>query len=238
MMPQVDACIGTELLGLAHTDNGRRDCRRGWEADEPVLRRSRRRVKRPRQVSFRIYLHDVRTGSLLHGSTAQPMRSPLGGCVSGVPLLLCGAPISVCGSPSWEVEECPPATMLLVNVSAYEEAHHQSGVSPPLLGLETLEINGWMGLVACTPYMCVHATAVGFRSRSLGGASGFPPPGSVGTACQDGADDLVVVWPRSPSRGYSVPCRLLHETPAQAQGRRGWPGGWPVLAILPSSVPT
>lgn len=35
MMPQVDACIGTKLLGLAHTDNGRRDCRRGREADEP-----------------------------------------------------------------------------------------------------------------------------------------------------------------------------------------------------------
>lgn len=60
MMPQVDACIGTELLGLAHTDNGRRDCRRGWEADEPVLRRSRRRVKRPRQVSFRICTTYVR----------------------------------------------------------------------------------------------------------------------------------------------------------------------------------
>lgn len=134
------------------------------------------------EAGFVSDLHDVRTGYLLHDSIAQPMRSPLGGCVSGVsgvPLLLCGAPISVCGSPSWEVEECPPATMLLVNVSACEEAHHQSGVSPPLLGLEALEINGWMGLLACTPYMCVHATAVGFRSRSLGGASGFPPPGSV-----------------------------------------------------------
>lgn len=49
----------------------------------------------------------------------------------------------------------------------------------------------------------------------------------------------LVVWPRSPSRDYSVPCRLLQETPARAQGRRGRPGGWPVLAILPvSSVPT
>lgn len=62
MMPQVDACIGTELLGLAHTDNGRRDCRHEFEADEPScaaihpsicgLSRIRRRVKRPGQVLF------------------------------------------------------------------------------------------------------------------------------------------------------------------------------------------
>lgn len=67
MMPQVDACIGTELLGLAHTDNGRRDCRRGWEADEPVLPcQSCAAVSKPTtgeltEAGFVSDLHDVRT---------------------------------------------------------------------------------------------------------------------------------------------------------------------------------
>lgn len=35
------------------------------------------------EAGFVSDLHDVRTGYLLHDSIAQPMRSPLGGCVSG-----------------------------------------------------------------------------------------------------------------------------------------------------------
>ena len=40
---------------------------------------------------------------------------------------------------------------------------------------------------------------------------------------------------RTPSRDCSVPCRLLHETPAHVQGGLG---GWSVLAILPGALCT
>lgn len=57
---------------------------------------------------------------------------------------------------------------------------HQSGVSGPLQGLETLEINGWIGpddMSSVNVRAC--NGPVGIRSRTVGGASGFPPPGSV-----------------------------------------------------------
>lgn len=140
---------------------------------------------------------------------------------------------------------CPQETRVLVNVSS--QSSHQKAcmrqhpsircIAAPagsltLETLETMEISGWMALVVCTPEMCVHATRVGFRFRSLGGASGFPPPpGRVSNQpllCQEGVDDSVV-WSRQKkkpsSRDCSVPCRLLWKTPARAQGAcrlAGW----------------
>lgn len=70
-----------------HTDNGRRDCRRGWEADEPVLPcQSYAVVSKPTtfeltEAGFVSDLHDVRT-EYRQDSTAKATRSPPGACLS------------------------------------------------------------------------------------------------------------------------------------------------------------
>lgn len=61
----------------------------------------------------------------------------------------------------------------------------------------------------------------GCRSRSLGGASG---PGGIPTGREQQAlrvkkaSMIRWAWSGRPGRGSSVPCRLLHETPAKVQG--------------------
>lgn len=147
-------------------------------------------------------------------------------------------------------------TILLVNVSVSQAIRtracdniHQSGVSHPLQGLSDSGDSGDTGdagdkrvdgpdgmhsvqVRACNG--CGVSVSFSRRCKRL-------PTARVREQPQRVKRTSMIRWcgqGRS-SRDYSVPCRLLHETPAQAQGRCGWPGGWSVLAILPAdSVPT
>jgi hypothetical protein len=130
MMPQVDACIGTEVLGPAtHTDNGRRDCRRELEADEPSWTQSSVVVSNPTTgevtgAGFVLDLHDVRSTDYTQDSTAAPMRSPPGASLVWVVTVWCAHFPSV-ALPRGKWRECPPATVVLVKVSVYQVSHNK-----------------------------------------------------------------------------------------------------------------
>lgn len=150
-------------------------------------------------------------------------------CESGVVSVTVWCFLSLCGSASWEVEGVSTgdyAPGQCVSMSSHEHACDGSISQHPLVRCIASpagsgdtgdnHLDGPDGMHSCMQRLW------GFRSRSLGGASGIPPPGNMRatTACQEGVDDSMG-WTRTPSRDCSVPCRLLHETPAHVQGRNG-----------------
>lgn len=107
MMPQEDACIGTELLGLAHHRslaleiagaNWKQTSRPGQST---VVVSNSTTVELTR-AGFVLDLHDVLITTYRTGLRRQCVLSAR--CVSGVGFVTVWCSLSLCGSASWEVE--------------------------------------------------------------------------------------------------------------------------------------
>lgn len=238
MMPQVDACIGTELLGLAHTDNGGRDCRHEFEADEPSCAViylsvvvSNPTAGEVTGAGFVLDLHDVRT-DYIH--TGQPAGASLAcfvtvWCAHFLPVAL----------PRGKWRECPPVAVVLagcVSVSVYQARVKLAIASIPnnplVRCMASPAGSGDNGARSFGCTLCMQRLW-GVRSRSLGGAGGNPTGREQQPLRVKKPPMIRWAWSGRPGRDSSVPCRLLHETPAKVQGMVELAAGWVVCPCNP-----